>query len=593
MLPLQWRKNILATLATFRPIGLVSRLRRRVRASEPALIILAIGVGLVAGLLTLMQGKIAHGMQALLYGLSKGDRLSAQTIMAPISLLALPAGGLALAAVTYAFGRRGRAPIDVVEANALHGGAIPMRDSLAVTLQTLISNGSGASVGLEAAYAQLAGGMASVVGQWLRLRRADLRVLVGAGAGAAVGAAFGAPLTGAFYAFEIVIGSYTAASIAPVMAASLAAALIVRIAGAPAYLIALPTAEAIATLDYLLFASLGLICGVVGVAVMRAVTLAEVGSRRLPVPDHLRPALGGFLLIPLAMITPQALSAGHGALHLNLTTQVSLGFLAVVFGVKILASVISLGFGFRGGLFFASLFLGSLLGQIFAGLINLVAGTPFVSASDAALVGMAAMAVAVVGGPMTMSLLVLEATHDFSITAVAITASLCSGTLVRAIFGFSFSTWRLHTRGETIRSARDIGWIRLLTAGRMMKSGERQVDASISIATFRRQFPLGSVTTVVALGPDRRYEGLVRTANAFDAALNVEEAVSTIVELRTVSVPPEMNATDIMHQFELAEADVLAVVDPDRRVLGTVSERHVQRRYVDEIEKAQREMFGE
>ena len=75
--------------------------------------------------------------------------------------------------------RQGRAPVDVVEANALHGGVIPMRDSLTVAAQTLLSNGMGASVGLEAAYAQMGGGVASVVGQWLRLRRADLRVLVG------------------------------------------------------------------------------------------------------------------------------------------------------------------------------------------------------------------------------------------------------------------------------------------------------------------------------------------------------------------------------------------------------------------------------
>lgn len=103
-------------------------------------------------------------------------------------------------------GRRWAA-IDVVEANALHGGRIPVRDTLLVSIQTLLSNGCGASVGLEAAYAQSGGGIASWIGQRLRLRRADLRILVGAGTGAALAAAFGAPLAGAFYAFEIVIGA--------------------------------------------------------------------------------------------------------------------------------------------------------------------------------------------------------------------------------------------------------------------------------------------------------------------------------------------------------------------------------------------------
>jgi CIC family chloride channel protein len=95
------------------------------------------------------------------------------------------------------------------------------------------------------------------------------------------------------------------------------------------------------------------------------------------------------------------LSAGHGALHLDLEYALPLSFLAAIFVMKSAASIVSLGFGFRGGLFFASLFLGSLLGHIYADLIGWAAGSPVVDPRNAALVGMAAFAVAVVGGPMT------------------------------------------------------------------------------------------------------------------------------------------------------------------------------------------------
>ena len=122
-----------------------------------------------------------------------------------------------------------------------------------VCLQTIISNGFGASVGLEAAYAQAGGGIASIVGRWLRLRRMDMRRLVGAGAGAAIGAAFAAPLTGAFYGFEVVIGAYTPAAIAPVSAAALAAALITRASGEAPYLTVVSLPEQITTIDDLLF----------------------------------------------------------------------------------------------------------------------------------------------------------------------------------------------------------------------------------------------------------------------------------------------------------------------------------------------------
>lgn len=570
----------------------IASFRRIFRSSEAALVLLSVAIGLAAGLLMIAQRSIAHALQSLIYGFS-GPSLSAAPSIAFPRLFALPVFGLLLGLGSRAVLRRRRTAIDVVEANALHGGTIPLRDSLIVCVQTIISNGAGASVGLEAAYAQAGGGFASVLGKWLRLRRADMRILVGAGAGAAIGAAFSAPLTGAFYAFEIVIGAYTPAAIAPVAAACLSAVLLVRFAGIEAYVVALPGAKAITTVDYLLYAAMGLLCAFVGIAIMRGVTFFESHFRRLSIPDAWRPAVGGLLLIPLAMITPQVLSAGHGALHIDLGAEVALRFILLVLVVKIAASTISLGFGFRGGLFFASLFIGSLVGQLFAGAIARASIFPAVDPSDAALIGMAAMAVAIVGGPMTMSMLVLEVTHDFALTSVAITAALCASTFVRETFGFSFSTWRLHTRGENIRSARDIGWMRALTVGKMMQRGAETAPAATSIAEFRRRFPLGSTSKVVLVDAAGHYAGIIDTALAYDTAIEPGAAVGSLAILRGIALAPAQDVRSAIRTFDLSEADYLAVVDENGAVLGALSERFVHRRYADEVEKAQREIFGE
>lgn len=571
----------------------VASVRRIFRTNEAALILLAVGIGIAAGVATLLLSGTAHGLQRLLYGLTD-ETLSAASVLSPWSLLALPIGGLILGIATRQATKRWKAPIDVVEANALHGGAIPLRDTLIVCGQTLLSNGAGASVGLEAAYGQAGGGIASVVGQWLRLRRADMRVLVGSGAGAAIGAAFSAPLTGAFYAFEIVIGAYTPSAIAPVAAACLSAALFVRLAGLQAYLIALPGAKAITTIDYLVYTLLGIACAAVAIAIMRGVTWLEVHIRRLPISDMYRPAIGGLLMIPLAMITPQALSAGHGALHIDLGAEIALRFILLVFVVKVLASTISLGFGFRGGLFFASLFIGSLAGQLFAGAAARIPElAAVVDPSDAALIGMAAMAIAIVGAPMTMSMLVLETTHDFALTSVAITAGLVASTVVRETFGFSFSTWRMHTRGQSIRSARDIGWVRTLTVEKMMQKSVDTIRSTMTIEEFRAKFPLGSTRRVVLTDSTGRYLGLVETAKAFDAKLDSAEQIGTLATMADIALRPREDIVTAMKIFDASEADDLAVVDEKRKVLGTLSERFVHRRYTDEVEKAQRELFGE
>lgn len=468
-----------------------------------------------------------------------------------------------------------------------------MSDSMVISGQTILSNGFGASVGLEAAYAQIGGAIASLAGSGLRLRRADLRNLVGAGAGAAIAAAFGAPLAGAFYAFEIVIGAYTPSAIAPIAAAAITAVFVSQAFGVQPYVIDAAVGTPAETHHYLIYAVLGLLCAGIGIVLMRAVALIEAGVRRLKLPDWSRPLIGGVLLVPIAYWSPQVLSAGHGALHTDLAIGVSLGFIATVLIAKCAASIVSLGFGFRGGLFFASLFIGTLVGHLFAGALNDAVGFAAVDPRNAALVGMAALAVAIVGGPMTMAMLVLEATHDFSLSGAVLAASLVSSTVVRETFGYSFSTWRLHLRGETIKSARDIGWVRTLTAGRMMRRETRATPASMQVGEFRRRFPLGATSRVVLIDDSGRYAGIAQTPAAYAEGLDPTTPVLKIAVNAEAALTPGMDIAAVMTRFDASGADELAVLDDGRHVLGILSESYVRRRYAEELEKAQRELFGE
>lgn len=573
-------------------------LRQWLRGSELAFILLAVAVGAMAGLTTAAQSWLAHGMQGLIYGVA-ANRLSALgAIHHPWKLLALPLGGLALVALARLLARRpgptsARPPIDVVEANALHGGRIPALDNLIIGVQTILSNGCGASVGLEATYAQMGGGMASLLGQWLRLRRADLRNLVGAGAGAAVGAAFGAPLTGAFYAFEIVIGAYSTGAVAPVIAAALAAALVLRGMHNEPYLIATTVSRAITIVDYGAYAVLGALCALMGIGVMRLVTLAERGFQAWPVLARWRPVAGGVLLAGLALLSPQTLSSGHGALHLDLLLAPPVSLLLFVMVLKIAASVISLASGFRGGLFFASLFLGSLLGQVFGQVFNLNPWGLVLSPIDAALVGMAGLSVSIVGGPMTLALLMLETTHDFALMGVVLTAALVSASITREVFGYSFSTWRLHVRGTDIRSPRDIGWMLTLTAGRMMRRDWTSVRGDMPIAQFRDTVPLGATSKAIVTDADGHYCGIVATAAAHAPHADPLAPVGSLAMLADATLMPAMGIKAVLASFDSAMADELAVVDAQGQVVGVVSERHARRRYLEEIEAAQRQMFGE
>ena len=567
-------------------------LRGRIRASELWLVVIAAGVGAVAGLATLTTSFLARRFQIALYGLSHTERLSSAHNLSPWTLLALPAGGLLLGVLTRLWMRRRPRPIvDAVEANALRGGRMSLRDSLFLGVQSVVSNGFGASVGLEAAYAQLGGAAASVTGGLLNLRRSDLRAFVGAGAGAGIAAAFGAPLTGAFYAFEIIIGSYTVANIAPVVAAALAGALVAKVFDVDGMVIHASVTDALTLTHYLIFASLGIVCALFGIGVMRMVALTEKGVSHLRLPVWARPAIGGVLLALIAWRAPQTLSAGHGAMRMDFGLELAAGTLALLILSKAAASVLALGFGFRGGLFFASLYLGSLVGRLYI-LSLYAAGLDIgIDPMAGALVGMGAMAVAIIGGPFTMTFLVLETTGDFALTAATLTASIVASVLVREVFGYSFSTWRLHLRGETIRSAHDVGWLRTLTAGRMMRTGAATISADATLDVFCRQFPLGSTRRVVALDPEGRYAGIVPVAAVYADHDNEGTAGQFAVNAAN-RLTPDMNIKVIMSEFDRTESDELAVVDQDGRMMGIVSEAYATRRYAEELERARRDLVG-
>ncbi len=371
------------------------------------------------------------------------------------------------------------------------------------------------------------------------MRRADLRLLVGCGAAGAIASAFNAPLTGAFYAFELVIGTYSLGSLAPVVSAAISAVMVQRmfLGDEPGYGVALP--GDLATEEFLPVLVLGVVCALVGVAIMYSVTITEQLFARSRMPVWLRPAIGGLVLGALALRTPAILSAGHGALRMGLTTSLPLGGLLLLLALKAAASAISLGSGFRGGLFFASLFLGALLGKAFAAVMLLIWPIPVFSDAVYGMIGMSGMAVAIVGGPLTMTFLALESTGSLPLAVAALAAAVISSLTVRRTFGYSFATWRFHLRGESIRSAVDVGWIRNLTVGRMMRRDIRPISADTTLAKFVRDYPLGSAKRVVVVDSQDRYAGIVWVEDAHAAA----PGVTRVTELlhHTASGP---DATD-------------------------------------------------
>jgi len=289
------------------------------------------------------------------------------------------------------------------------------------------------------------------------------------------------------------------------------------------------------------------------------------------------------------------MSSGHGALHFSGIVSMPLQIIAGVFVLKALASIVSLGSGFRGGLFFATLFMGALGGRLFAAGVDLAWPGFALDPNVYAIIGMSALSASVIGGPLTMSFIALESTGNLWITTVVLVAVIISTQITRELFGYSFATWRLHLRGETIRSAADVGWIRDLTVGRMMRPDFHTVPRETTIEAFRGRFPLGSTGQVIAVDPDGRYAGMVIVPEAHGLGAGLEKPVDSILHHKDTVLLPSMNVREAASAFDRAEAESLAVVDSPltRRVSGLLSEAHTLRRYAEESEQRRRELLGE
>ena len=575
-------------------------LQGRLRSNEPTQILVCAAFGALIGAFTTGLHRLVDLSHRLIFNISGEHSLSSAIGVDMQRVMIVPALGGLILGISVMVMRRVR-PTDVVdpiEANALHGGRMSMTDSLRLLIATIWSNMSGVSVGMEAGYSQLGAAILAKVGQYFRLRREDQRIFVAAGAGAAIAAAFNAPLAGAFYGYELILGGYSVRALAPVAAASLAATLSERALLHSTELFVIGPFPEIPQWFYLMFALLGALAAGYSILAMQSVTWAERLLRRLPLPQWLRPAVGGLLVTAIALAVPQVLSGGHGAIQDLFDHDPNLWFLAVLLVTKLVASAISLGAGFRGGLFSSSLLLGCIFGAAFGEVMGLLVPSLVIQQQVLMLVGMASVAAAVIGSPLTMVFLVLEGTDNFPVTVGVMVGVVIASTIVRLTFGYSFSTWRFHQRGVGIRGPHDIGWLADLTVGRLMREDAKTEPETTPLAELREKYPPGSVTRVFVVSAEKGYLGSLDVAALHEMQQSEGTAALTARDFARdgdVFLLAYENVRTALARFEEREIETLPVLDSatEHKVVGYLTEQYALRRYNQALERRRSADLGE
>ena len=473
-------RGILKDLAA-RAIRFVRRAWHVLRQKGPTQIqfwVIALLIGVAAGFAALFFRKGISWLQETLYGVEDVRLLHSFAEGLPWYLILLipVAGGLVVGLILHWFTPDGRvrSVADVIEGAALANGRVEYRAGLASALASMITLGSGGSSGREGPVVHLAAVISSWVSDRIKADGITGRDLLGCAVAAAVSASFNAPIAGALFALEVVLRHFAVHAFAPIVIASAAGTVINRLEfggvteyslggdGMLQFYVELPA-----------FLILGLLCGLVAVVFMRATFWAEdMGNliqRRTGMPRWLKPAIAGLLLGAMAIWFPHIIGVGYETTSAALTGQLLLHEAIVFTVLKVAAAAITIGGRMGGGIFSPSLMIGAMTGLAF----GIVATSIFPDQSGEgtlyALAGMGAVAAAVLGAPISTTLIVFELTGDWQTGIAVMVAVSMSTALSSRLVDRSFFLTQLERRNIHLAAGPQAYLLAMFRVGKVMR----------------------------------------------------------------------------------------------------------------------------
>lgn len=409
---------------------------------------IALLIGIAAGFAAVLFRTGITLLQQTLYGTDDVRLIHsfAETLPWYVILIIPIFGGLTVGLILNRFTSDGkvRSVAEVIEGAAIKDGRVEMKEGLASAAASLITLGTGGSTGREGPVVHLA----AVISTWVSNRLAadgiTGRDLLGCAVAAAVSASFNAPIAGALFALEVILRHFAVHAFAPIVIASVAGTVINRLTFGDITEFSLGEASVLAFyVELPAFLILGLLSGLVAVLMMRAIFWADdfgtYFQHKVRLPRFLRPAVAGALLGALAIFYPHIIGVGYETTSAALTGSLMLHEVVVFCVLKVVAVAITMAGRMGGGVFSPSLMVGALLGLAFGLVATSIA--PNVSGSETlyALAGMGAVAAAVLGAPISTTLIVFELTGDWQtglavMVAVSMSTALASRLVDRSFF---------------------------------------------------------------------------------------------------------------------------------------------------------------
>lgn len=505
-------------------------------------------------------------------------------VQAPIWVRVLAPGFGALAAgllVRYVSPESGgHGVVEVMEAIHLRGKDLRGRIAVWKSLAAGLVIGSGGSAGREGPVVHLGGAVAASLGRFLALPRRDAAALLACGAGAGIAASFQAPLAGAMFALEIVLGDFGVSRFAPIVLACVTATATSRaLLGGSTEL--QPVSWTLQhSGEIAVYLALGIAAGGAAILYIRSVSAAEAifsgesggrfgqGLSRVSLPW--RAAIGGFVVGLIALFSPRVLGTGIESMNAALAGELAFGALVLVFLLKLVATAATLGSRSPGGSFFPAVFLGAMFGGAFGRAVHAVFPALTSAPGAYAAVGMGALVAGATAAPLTGVMMMFELTGSYEIVLPLLVACGSAAALVNGALGGSIYTLGARRRGVRTRIEEPLRDLSIAQAYEAVPA----VRAEASGAELRRALERSPVAVPVV---DARgfAIGLLLVREAIDAL--GEAATRTAAELSRPGVPvlllPDDDLQHALHALSEARVSEAVVIESPEapRALGIVT----------------------
>lgn len=491
----------------------------------------------------------------------------------PWQCIAVPLVGGICAGLLLHFGKKliRTRETDYMEAVALGDGTVPAQASLVRSGSALFSIASGAAIGREGPLVQLAAVASSAVGKLRSFGPPKRRLLVACGAASGLAAAYHAPLGGAIFVAEIVLGSFAMDCLGPLLLSSIVAVLTIKNIGEYDSLYHFEGGSIASMSEYILYPFLGVLCGIISVAWMRLLKASRFRIGALPGPLSLRLGLGGAVVGALAIFCPEVTGNGASVIRGMLHSEYTIAFVGIVLLLKILATCAVFGSGAVGGVFTPSLLVGAASGVLFSHVAGYVwPGAPL-SPGSFALAGMTGLLAAAAQAPFTAIVMLFEMTMRYDLMPPLALAALAAYSTSRALQADGLY-------GESLRSGpRSVFDLPLASVSvkNVLRPNPRTVELSTSFAGIARAYLGGAGRELWVVGRNGKLMGEIFLEDVQpylkEAVLAQTVIASDLLQEHLPRLNPTMSLTQALDVFSRTTAESLPVVEPETgKLLGSV-----------------------